>query len=172
MGPSGCGKTTLLRLIAGLEALSDENPGTLKWQSGSRPFRTGVVFQEPRLLPWRKVGQNLQLAVQALHPNERLLARQGIPEVLEALGIAHTSNLLPAELSGGMRQRVAIARALLFGNELQLWDEPLQNLDDSLRLSILSFVRSIWKKAGTSAIVVTHDPEEARLLGDRLIRLS
>jgi ABC-type nitrate/sulfonate/bicarbonate transport system ATPase subunit len=171
MGPSGCGKTTLLKSLAGLVRV--QVPEAIKW-TDRRPFRTGVAFQEDRLLPWRNIGQNLRLSCVALSAPERERSLAELPELLRVIGLGEEERpgLLkarPAELSGGMRQRVALARALVFGRELQLWDEPFQGLDTARRVQAALFLRSRFKSQGASVLLAGHEAAELSLLCDRLL---
>jgi NitT/TauT family transport system ATP-binding protein len=168
MGASGAGKTTLLRVVAGLQAPDETSPAPV-WRDGRRPFRTGVVFQEDRLLPWRSVDQNLRLAVSALDGAARLAARRESGRLLELFGVGGLGHELPKALSGGMRQRVALVRALLFGRELQLWDEPFQSLDAARRHQLAAFARERFKSTGATALVAGHDVAELLCLADRLL---
>jgi ABC-type nitrate/sulfonate/bicarbonate transport system ATPase subunit len=168
MGASGAGKTTLLRVVAGLQA--PDLPAMVPvWHGGRRPFRTGVVFQEDRLLPWRSVDQNLRLAVSALDGAARLGARRERSGLLDLFGVGGLGHELPAALSGGMRQRVALVRALLFGRELQVWDEPFQSLDAARRHQLAAFARERFKSTGATALVAGHDVAELLCLADRLL---
>ena len=168
VGRSGCGKSTLLRLIAQLEKTSY---GEIKFQS-ARNFREGitsddirVMFQDPRLLPWKSVMQNVQLG---LAKSQRGLAEQ----LLEKVGLKEKAAQWPAQLSGGQRQRAALARALSHAPRILLLDEPLGALDALTRLEMQNLIERLWKEQGFTAILVTHDVSEAVQLADRIILLD
>ncbi|WPP70054.1 ATP-binding cassette domain-containing protein [Acinetobacter pittii] len=168
VGRSGCGKSTLLRLIAQLEKASF---GEIKFKS-ARHFREGitnddirVMFQDPRLLPWRNILQNVQLG---LPKAQHALAE----ELLEKVGLKEKSEQWPSQLSGGQRQRTALARALSHTPRILLLDEPLGALDALTRLEMQSLIERLWKEQGFTAILVTHDVSEAVQLADRIILLD
>jgi ABC-type nitrate/sulfonate/bicarbonate transport system ATPase subunit len=161
VGPSGCGKTTLLRIVGGLNT---DFQGTLDWRSGAMP-RIGTVFQEPRLLPWRSVRQNLLLAQ---HVENSELA----DALLEALDLAPFSEAFPATLSLGMARRVAIARAFAIAPELVLMDEPFVSLDPAIAARSRELLLSTWRARPTAALLVTHDRAEAAALADRILLLT
>lgn len=152
-GPSGCGKTTLLRLIAGLE-----QPGGGRIL-GLEGVKTGMVFQEHRLLPWHTALENASICADPQGPEPAKL--------LEEFGLAEALTQLPGSLSGGMRQRVSIARALCYHPDLLLLDEPFTGLDDRIKEVVAKqcFNCCPW------IIAVTHDLEEAKLLNAKVIRL-
>ena len=168
LGPSGCGKTTLLRLIAGFERPETGTVtvgGTLvagdgTWVSPERR-RIGMVFQDYALFPHLTVERNVGFGV----PRG---AGADTQRALELVGLQHKADRHPHELSGGERQRVALARALAPGPEIVLLDEPFSNLDATLRADLRREVELILRDADTSAILVTHDQEEALSLADRL----
>jgi len=168
VGRSGCGKSTLLRLIAQLEKASY---GEIKFQS-ARHFREGitnadirVMFQDPRLLPWKSVLQNVQLGL----PKEQ---HQLAASLLEKVGLKEKATQWPAQLSGGQRQRAALARALSHSPRILLLDEPLGALDALTRLEMQNLIERLWKEQGFTAILVTHDVSEAVQLADRIILLD
>lgn len=169
VGPSGCGKSTLLRIIAGLES---DYKGTVAMRgrriSGAGLDR-GMVFQEPRLLPWLTVEENLAFALQKGSRQEKAAI---VAEHLEMVGLAAFAKAYPGELSGGMAQRVAIARALVNRPEILLLDEPFGALDALTRLRLQKELLAIWEKEKTTMIMVTHDIEEAVYLGDRVVVMS
>ena len=170
LGPSGCGKTTLLRCIAGLDrpdaGLIVEDDFTL---SGPDCFvapekrRIGMVFQEPALFPNRTVGGNVGYG---LPRSERKGPR--VERALALVGLTGTADRLPSTLSGGQQQRVALARALAVEPSLMLLDEPFSALDAPLRAELRGEVRRLLAAAGATAVFVTHDQEEAFLIGDQV----
>lgn len=165
VGRSGCGKSTLLRLIAGLEAATQ---GTLT--ADSRPVHglhadTRIMFQEARLLPWRRVIDNVTLGLPAAQ-------RERGREVLAQVGLAERENEWPARLSGGQRQRVALARALVHQPRLLLLDEPLGALDALTRIEMHRLIEGLWQRHGFTALLVTHDVQEAVALADRVVLIE
>lgn len=170
LGPSGCGKSSLLRLVAGLDRpshgsiLADGLP-----VAGPDPSRI-LMVQDPTLFPWRTVRGNV-----ALGPEARgLLARRGqaVDEALRLVGLAGFAGALPHQLSGGMAQRVALARALVNQPRLLILDEPLGKLDSLTRLTMQAELVRLWQNAGFTALLVTHDVEEALFLARRVIVFS
>ncbi|HEY9647138.1 MAG TPA: ATP-binding cassette domain-containing protein [Chroococcidiopsis sp.] len=164
VGHSGCGKSTLLRLLAGLEQPSD---GQL-WLNG-KPLQkleptTRVMFQTPRLLPWRRVIDNVGMGVL-----KRTDWRKQAERVLRQVGLADKPNDYPSFLSGGQRQRVSLARALASEPSLLLLDEPLSALDALTRLEMQQLVEQLWQTQRFTAVLVTHDIPEAVLLADRIV---
>lgn len=167
LGPSGCGKSTLLRLVAGLEPasagrlLQDGEPIT-----DPDPSRI-VVFQDPTLFPWRTVWDNVALGLQA----RGLLRTQShrVDEALALVGLEAFARALPHELSGGMAQRVALARALVNDPRLLVLDEPLGKLDSLTRLAMQTELVALWQRKGFSALLVTHDVEEALFMAQRVV---
>ncbi len=156
LGPSGCGKTTLLRIIAGLEKNFE---GIV-----DRHFsKMGYVFQEPRLIPWKNVFENLTFVC-----NDE----DKVKSVLEMLKLEKFAQYLPAKLSGGMRQRVNLARALLSEPDVLFLDEPFASLDVHTKLGIIDDIIEKRKNTNFAMLLVTHDIREAMLLADRIILLS
>ena len=160
VGPSGCGKTTLLRLIGGLDPAFE---GELRWAGGTAP-RIGTVFQEPRLLPWRTVAQNIAL----VRPPDPAAA----DALLDVLGLSGVRDAYPGALSLGMARRVAIARAFAVRPELVLLDEPFVSLDPAMAERGRRVLVDAWRARPTTALLVTHDPAEAASLADRILTLS
>jgi iron(III) transport system ATP-binding protein len=168
LGPSGCGKTTLLRLIAGFERPDHGSvtvggrrvAGAGTWVAPERR-RIGMVFQDYALFPHLTVERNVAFGCKRAN-------RDGPRRALELVGLQHKADRHPHELSGGERQRVALARALAPGPDVVLLDEPFSSLDAALRADLRREVDLILRDAGTSAILVTHDQEEALTLADRL----
>ncbi|WP_405775054.1 ABC transporter ATP-binding protein [Streptomyces sp. NBC_00859] len=170
VGPSGCGKSTLLRLIAGFESASS---GTVAVHGGTpEPGRqAGVVFQQPRLFPWRTVGDNISLALRfaGVPRAERPLRAE---ELLERVGLAGTAGRRTWQISGGQQQRVAIARALAGGKDLLLLDEPFAALDALTRERLQEDLRTVSAQTGITSVFVTHSVDEAVFLGTRAVVLS
>ncbi|BBC26900.1 ABC transporter ATP-binding protein [Pseudanabaena sp. ABRG5-3] len=165
VGRSGCGKSTLLRAIAGLAA---PNAGSL-WVDdqpvkGINPIAR-VMFQEPRLLPWKKVYQNVSLG---LPKESRIRARWALAQV----GLSDRASEFPSILSGGQKQRVALARALVSEPRLMLLDEPLGALDALTRIEMQNLLENLWLEQKFTALLITHDVEEAVALCDRLILIE
>ena len=170
LGPSGCGKSTLLRLVAGLEPAS---AGSLTHDGRpiTRPDPSRiVVFQDPTLFPWRTVRDNVALGLQARGVLSTQAAR--IAEALALVGLTEFANAHPHQLSGGMAQRVALARALVNDPSLLVLDEPLGKLDSLTRMTMQGELVALWQRAGFSALLVTHDVEEALFMAQRVIVLS
>ena len=170
VGPSGCGKTTLLRLVAGFERLDSgqiEIDGRAVADDAHHlppeSRRAGMVFQDYAVFPHLSVGQNVGFAL-----GRGEAARQRVAELLAFVGLPGQERKMPHELSGGEQQRVSLARALSTGPAVLLLDEPFSNLDAALRAGVRAEVRALLKQSGTTAVFVTHDQEEALLLGDRV----
>ncbi len=167
VGPSGCGKSTLLRLIAGLDTPSS---GTAHLYGdrivGPHP-KIGVVFQEPRLLPWLRVVDNVAFG---LSGGTRRLRRERALEALAQVGLSDKSGAWPRELSGGQAQRVSIARALVARPDVLLLDEPFSALDAFTRADLQAHLLDLWQAVSPRPILmlVTHDVEEAVALADRV----
>jgi len=170
LGPSGCGKSTLLRLLAGLDAPRAGKIGADGVRiTGPDPSRL-LVFQDPTLYPWRSVRQNIALGLQA-----RGVARENahrIEAALALVGLEAFGDALPNELSGGMAQRAALARVLVNDPRLLLLDEPLGKLDSLTRMTLQAEILKLWQDAGFTAVLVTHDVEEALLLAQRVVVFS
>ncbi|MBU9452569.1 ABC transporter ATP-binding protein [Burkholderia multivorans] len=167
LGPSGCGKSTLLRLVAGLDAA---RAGTIA-QDGvpiARPDPSRiVVFQDPTLYPWRRVRANVALGLEAR--GVARTAQHRVDDALARVGLQAFSNAFPHQLSGGMAQRVALARALVNDPRLLILDEPLGKLDSLTRLTMQAELTALWQRDCFSALLVTHDVEEALFLAQRVI---
>lgn len=155
LGRSGSGKSTLLRTLAGLDAPS---AGSVQV-----PNERMVVFQEPRLLPWKTALQNVQLGLRSERATE--LARSALAEV----GLEHRLDAYPATLSGGEAQRAALARALVRDPKLLLLDEPFAALDALTRMRMHALIEALWKRHHLSVLLITHDVDEAILLADRAL---
>lgn len=165
VGPSGCGKTTFLNIVAGLDRDFDGDVRLARRPDGA-PARIGYIFQEPRLLPWRTVGENVALVLPA-HRAEPLVA-----DMLKAVGLAEVRELYPTQLSVGMRRRVAIARAFAIEPDLLLMDEPFVSLDHDAVEQLRELLLKLWQARPTTVLFVTHDLREALVLADRLVLLS
>jgi thiamine transport system ATP-binding protein len=169
LGPSGCGKSTLLRAIAGLESAG----GTVAWR-GTDLTRTpthrrgfALMFQDGQLFPQLTVARNVGYPLRIRHTS-RAAADARVADLLDLVGLSGLAGRLPATLSGGERQRVALARALAASPRLLLLDEPLSALDAGLRQRLADDLRHILVEAGTTAVMVTHDHEEAFTVADDL----
>jgi NitT/TauT family transport system ATP-binding protein len=170
LGPSGCGKSTLLRLVAGLDRPTEGEIYTGDEPvEGPDPSRV-VVFQDPTLYPWRRVWGNVALGLEA---QGLLKARRGrVDESLDLVGLRDFAKAYTHQLSGGMAQRVALARALVNDPEFLILDEPLGKLDSLTRISMQGELIRLWRKKGFTALLVTHDVEEALVMATRVIVLS
>ena len=172
LGPSGCGKTTLLRIIAGFlqpthgEVFLDGKP------IPDKPDKhRGVVFQQPTLYPWLNIEQNVEfgLKMRKIPKRER---REAVHEYLKMVGLEPFKKLAPYELSGGMKQRASIARVLVNDPRIVLMDEPFGALDAMTKEQMQAVIRSIWKKTNKTFFFITHDVEEALLLGTKIVIMS
>jgi sulfonate transport system ATP-binding protein len=159
LGRSGSGKTTLLRTLAGLDGAADAGNVAL-------PGRCTAVFQEPRLLPWKRVWRNVALGLTGADMRARAL------HALSEVGLAHRVDAWPATLSGGEAQRAALARALVREPELLLLDEPFASLDALTRIRMHALVAALWQAHRPAVLLVTHDVDEAILLADRAVVLA
>jgi sulfonate transport system ATP-binding protein len=167
VGRSGCGKSTLLRSVVGLETpqAGTITLGEVAASNANRKPDTRVMFQDSRLLPWRRILPNVMLGLEpALIPQAR--------KVLAQVGLAERANDWPATLSGGQRQRVALARALVHDPNLLLLDEPLGSLDALTRIEMQQLIEDLWRSRGFTAMLVTHDVAEAISLADRVILIE
>jgi sulfonate transport system ATP-binding protein len=169
IGPSGCGKSTLLRLLAGLEAPTQ---GRIRLDdevvNGPHP-RISVAFQEPRLMPWLSVADNVELAVWDRPVAER---KEAVRAALAKVSLTAFAEALPKQLSGGMAQRVGLARALVGSPRLLLLDEPFSALDPLTRVRMQDHLLEIVGNDGPNVLFITHDIDEAIVLSDRIIVLD
>jgi sulfonate transport system ATP-binding protein len=161
VGRSGCGKSTLLRAIAGLER---PDAGQVKIGGGGAPPEVRMMFQDARLLPWKTVLDNVALGLAD--------GRERARDALDSVGLLHRAGDWPAVLSGGQRQRVALARAVVHTPQLLLLDEPLGALDALTRIEMQQLIESLWIARGFTAVLVTHDVQEAVVLADRILLIE
>jgi NitT/TauT family transport system ATP-binding protein len=174
LGPSGCGKSTLLRIVGGL---IDPTAGSVSIGNGAGPHdaqrakEIGFVFQEPGLLAWRTVAENIEVALQVNRKANRP-RQHSTTELLDLVGLTAFSKAYPHQLSGGMQQRVAIARALAFDPKILLMDEPFGALDMITRQAMRYELLRIWARAQKTVIFVTHSIQEAIILSDTVAVLS
>src|ERR1700742_3649329 len=166
IGGSGCGKSTLLRAVGGLDPAS-EGTVTLDRERITRPHeKIGIIFQEPRLLPWLKVADNVGFGLGHCPKAERA---QRVAAALNRVGLSEKAAMWPRELSGGQAQRVAIARALVPRPEVLLLDEPFSALDAFTRTDLQDHLLDLWTDARPTLLLVTHDVDEAIVLADRVM---
>jgi sulfonate transport system ATP-binding protein len=168
VGRSGCGKSTLLRLVAGLET---PNHGDIRLDEAplakSKELMR-IMFQDPRLLPWKSVLDNVALGLKG----DRATVREAALSALDQVGLADRAGEWPSHLSGGQRQRVALARALAHRPRLLLLDEPLGALDALTRIEMHALIERLWREQGFTALLVTHDVSEAVTLADRVLLIE
>src|SRR5438046_920484 len=173
IGHSGCGKSTVLSLIAGLSSIT--SGGIIlagKELIGPGPDR-GVVFQAPCLLPWLTAFENVMLGVnQVFHTASREERRQIAEYYLSVVGLADALHKKPGELSQGMRQRVGVARAFALSPKMLLLDEPFGMLDSLTRFELQQVLIDLWRKDHKTALMVTHDVDEALFLADRIVMMT
>jgi NitT/TauT family transport system ATP-binding protein len=174
LGPSGCGKSTLLRLIAGLSAATD---GTIDWplsryDLGGEPIRDlGFVFQEPTLMPWATVADNVYLPLKLAGIGRRAAAPR-VEEALAMVKLGPFARAYPRELSGGMKMRVSIARALVVKPQVLLMDEPFAALDEITRFRLNNDLLRLWQAQRWTVIFVTHSVFESVYLSNRIVVMS
>lgn len=170
VGPSGCGKSTLLNITAGLLAPTSGSASFTHLPQGHVP-RTGIVFQETGLFPWRSVYDNIAFGLEAMGvPKQEQKDR--ISHYINLVGLTGFEKALPHHLSGGMRQRVGIARALVINPDLLLMDEPFSALDAQTRTIMQEELVTLWDNTRLSTLYVTHNIQEAVMLADRVVLLS
>lgn len=168
LGPSGCGKSTALRMIAGLSPLSG---GEIGWGVGDPSHDTSFVFQEPTLMPWATVFDNVWLPLR-LKGVSRAAARPDVEAALANVGLAQFANVYPRELSGGMKMRVSIARAMITRPRLLLMDEPFAALDEMTRFKLNNDTLALWQANRFTTLFVTHSVYEAVYLSTRIIVMA
>lgn len=162
LGPSGSGKSTLLRAIAGLEPLDS---GSIEFDD--RDERHAVVFQQAALFPWLTVRENVAAGGRYRRNADRF-STEHVDELLIILGLSDVANSYPAELSGGQAQRAAVGRALAIRPDILLLDEPFSALDPAIRAGLQQWLRELINRLQLTALIVTHDVDEAMILGDRI----
>ena len=171
VGPSGCGKSTLLNMISGLENCSgqhisyNENTSQVGVASNKALHQLGYIFQQPRLMPWLTVRENIELILQ---PDQF----DKIDDLLAQVGLANEGEYFPSQLSGGMQRRVSIARAFAINPQLLLLDEPFNSLDAPTASRLRQLLIDLCNQRGTTVVFVTHDLQEAVYLADRIIFMS
>ncbi|GAA4380043.1 ABC transporter ATP-binding protein [Agromyces bauzanensis] len=170
LGPSGCGKSTLLRIAGGLDRPTSGEVAIDGTPVAPYDRRTGVGFQEPRLLPWRTIAKNVALGLPRGTPRET--ARTQVARLLELVGLADFAGHRPREVSGGMAQRASLARALARNPGVLLLDEPFGALDALTRLKMQDLLLDVHAAEPTTVLLVTHDVDEALQLADRVILLG
>jgi len=170
LGPSGCGKSTALRIIAGLIPPSR---GSVEWMLEDAPAaeRIGFVFQEPTLMPWATVAENVRLPLKLLG-FERKDAEPLIDRAVDRVGLSDFSAYYPGELSGGMRMRASIARARVTEPKLLLMDEPFAALDEITRFRLNNDLLSLWQALGKTVVFVTHSVFESVFLSQRILVMT
>ena len=173
IGHSGCGKSTVLMMVAGLSSITDGGIVLAGRElDGPGPDR-GIVFQSPSLLPWMTAKENVMLGIEQVFYTAHKQERQEIAEYyLSVVGLADSMHKLPAELSQGMRQRVGIARAFALKPKMLLLDEPFGMLDSLTRYELQGVLLELWRKNKITALMVTHDVDEALYLSDRVVCMT
>ncbi len=171
IGPSGCGKSTLFNMIAGVDTPTSGRIVLDGKADVELAGKSGYMLQQPLLLPWRTVEENVMLGLDVRHV-PRKQAQQEAHELLKRFGLAEFAQHYPATLSGGMKQRVALLRTVLFNRSFLLLDEPLGALDALTRLSMQMWLLDLWQTFGASVLFITNDVREAILLSDRIYVLS
>lgn len=165
VGPSGCGKSTLLNIVSGIE---EPTGGSVSVSEGERQAQLGYVFQEPRLLPWRTVMQNMLYVIEGSPAD----ARDRAMTYLRMVGLQDDGDKFPSQLSGGMQQRVGIARAFSVEPDLLLMDEPFSHLDAITARGLREQLQEIWAQTKKTVLFVTHDITEAAQLSNRVLMLA
>jgi NitT/TauT family transport system ATP-binding protein len=172
LGPSGCGKSTALRLIAGL---STPSSGTIEWRDGGpkgpKKRDIGFVFQEPTLMPWATVADNVRLPLKLVGVSPAAAAPR-VTQALERVGLVEFKDAYPRELSGGMKMRVSLARALVTEPMLMLMDEPFAALDEITRFKLNDDLLALWQSLSKTVVFVTHSVFESVYLSSRIVVMT
>jgi NitT/TauT family transport system ATP-binding protein len=168
LGPSGCGKSTALRIVAGL---SEPTSGTVTWSDPDARKGIGFVFQEPTLMPWATVFNNVFLPLK-LAGESRAAVHARVMETLSRVGLADFASAYPRELSGGMRMRVSIARALVTAPRILLMDEPFAALDEITRFKLNDDLVALWRELKMTVVFVTHSVFESVYLSNRIVVMT
>jgi NitT/TauT family transport system ATP-binding protein len=168
LGPSGCGKSTALRIIAGL---SEPTGGSVDWHDDALQRRIGFVFQEPTLMPWATVADNVRLPLK-LAGESAAASTPRVREALARVGLEDFAGGYPRELSGGMKMRVSIARALVTQPALLLMDEPFAALDEITRFKLNDDLIALWRALGKTVVFVTHSVFESVYLSTRIVVMT
>jgi ABC-type nitrate/sulfonate/bicarbonate transport system ATPase subunit len=168
LGPSGCGKTTLIRMILGLDTQYEGEIRVGNNVVSAPGLDRAIVFQEPRLIPWRSVRKNIEFAL----PDHDDRRSKHVDELITFIGLQEFEEAWPNQLSGGMAQRVALARALVNLPDLLLLDEPFGALDSLTKIAMQAELLRIFEREGTTTLMITHDIDEAIFLADRVIVMS
>jgi len=171
VGPSGCGKSTFLNIVSGVESVTE---GSVELSEKGGEATIGYVFQDPRLLPWKTVMENM-LYVQPAHGREkgsREKQREHVRYFLDLVGLGRTESMFPGQLSGGMQQRVGIARALSIRPHVLLMDEPFSHLDAITARGLRTELQRLWDDTDATVLFVTHDVMEAVLLSDKVLLMN
>jgi NitT/TauT family transport system ATP-binding protein len=168
LGPSGCGKSTALRILAGL---SEPSGGTVTWRDPAARNGIGFVFQEPTLMPWATVFDNVFLPLK-LAGESRAAVRDRVMQTLSRVGLSDFASAYPRELSGGMRMRVSIARALVTAPRILLMDEPFAALDEITRFKLNDDLVALWRELKMTVVFVTHSVFESVYLSNRIVVMT
>jgi len=166
LGPSGCGKSTALRIVSGL---SEASAGTVEWPDGAG--KIGFVFQEPTLMPWANVQDNVRLPFKLARADDANSVA-AVVQALERVGLNDFAGAFPRELSGGMKMRASIARALVTEPQLLLMDEPFAALDEITRFKLNNDLLSVWQELRRTVIFVTHSVFESVYLSQRIVVMT